>query len=249
MMVFLAAPVEIPKHVLASILNGMEGFIETIGGRILGGHTIINPWVLVGGMVSAIVPRDHLVGHAGMLPGDELILTKPLGTQPVMALARLAKHPEDLDEVLTFMDKDEIQPTVDAAIAGMTTSNLPVSRSITDLADRGTGFAVHAMTDVTGFGLAGHAENLAVASGVDVEISRMPHLAHAVELAGLFGYPMKEGRSAETAGGMLLAIALNDHDALVQAMDDAGIPHFVIGRAMEGSGTVSIASDVEYLPV
>ena len=248
MLSFLATPVDVPKWALAGILNGMQAFANDLGTTITKGQTIQNPWILVGGAASGFVEKENLITHAGVKPGDSIILTKPLGIQAIMALSRLIKNPEVADSLLEALSSDEFEPTIQRAIDLMTTSSKPVVEVIRSLAAKEPGeFKVHSMTDVTGFGLAGHAENLAAASGVDIVITLLPALNHAFKLSELFGYPLDEGRAHETAGGMLVAIAKEDEQRFVKAMDDAGITGHVVGRAVKGTGTAFLSDHVEYV--
>jgi selenide,water dikinase len=247
---FLATPAEVPRWALAGILNGMQGFLKDLGVAITKGQSIQNPWLLVGGSASGIVGKAHLVSHANVKPGDVLILTKPLGVQPVMAMSRIIKHPDLIGDVISVMPERDLKPTIEKAIALMTASNKPVVEAVRALGARGKeAFKVHAMTDVTGFGLVGHAGNIARASGVDIEITRVPAMKHAIALSTLFGYPMKEGRAAETAGGMLVAVAKPDEKRFLDALHDKGVTGHVVGRAKAGSGVAILSDRAEYVEV
>ncbi|MEX2682905.1 MAG: selenide, water dikinase SelD [Candidatus Sigynarchaeota archaeon] len=247
---FIATPAEVPRWALAGILNGMQAFIKDFGVKITKGQTVQNPWLLVGGSASGIVEKDQLVSHSGVKPGDVLVLTKPLGVQSVMAMSRIIKNPDMIGDVTAIMPESEVQQAIDKAIALMTTSNRPVVEATRALATSSTnGFKVHAMTDVTGFGIVGHASHLAKASGVDIDITRVPVVKHAVSLSKLFGFPLQEGRAAETAGGMLVAVAKSDERRFLDALHDRGIAGHVVGRAKAGSGVASLSGAAEYVDV
>jgi len=247
---FLATPAEVPRWALAGILNGMQAFLKDLGVAITKGQTIQNPWLLVGGSASGIVEKDQLVSHSGVKPGDVLVLTKPLGVQSVMAMSRIIKNPEMIDDITSVIPRSEIKPTIDKVIALMTASNRPVVQAARALAGSGKNpFKVHAMTDVTGFGLVGHAGHLASASGVDIEITRVPAVKHAFALSKFFGYPMEEGKAAETAGGMLVAVARADERRFLDALQDKGVTGHVVGRAKAGSGVAILSGRAEYVDV
>ncbi len=247
---FIATPAEVPRWALAGILNGMQAFLKDLGVAISKGQTIQNPWLLVGGSASGIVEKEHLISHSGVRPGDVLILTKPLGIQSVMAMSRIIKDPAMVGDVTSVMPEGEMRTTIEKAIALMTASNKPVVEAARALAASGKGsFKPHAMTDVTGFGLVGHAGNLARASGVDIEIARVPTIKHAIALSSLFGYPMKEGLAAETAGGMLVAVAKSDEKRFLDALRDKGVTGHVVGRAKAGSGVAILSDRAEYVDV
>jgi len=245
---FLATPMDVPKTALNQILNGFQDFLKEIDTSIIGGHTIINPWILIGGSVSAKITGKHIVRNSGAKSGDVLVLTKPLGTQPAMALSRMLKQPKLLDGIEEIIPKNEIEEIPDKAIKLMQTSNKPVVEIIRDLSSQPiSDFKVHAMTDVTGFGLAGHAENIARASNVDIEINKIPHIKWTLELSEMCGYNMKNARSAETAGGMLIALTNKNAEKLVKKLGDAGISNFIVGKVKRGSGNVLLSKNVEFV--
>lgn len=251
MLCFLAAPSTIPGWVLTDILMGMKDFLKDLECEITGGHTIINPWILLGGTATGFTDERYLIRNTGMKPGDILILTKALGTQPAMALHRVIKRPEFLENVMELVPRSELQGIVDNAIEAMVTTNKPAVEVIHELIDESNGqFKVNAMTDVTGFGLAGHAENLAKASRVDVEISRIPHFKWTMELSEMMGYDLANARSAETAGGLLIALNPKHQERLENALEARGIPHYLVGRAISsGTGKVHVSSKVIFQPI
>ncbi|NMC07758.1 MAG: selenide, water dikinase SelD, partial [Candidatus Lokiarchaeota archaeon] len=235
---------------LAGILNGMQAFLAGFGVTITKGQSIQNPWLLVGGAASGIVEKEFLVSHANVEPGDVLILTKPVGVQSIMAMSRIITDPAMIGEITAILPEAEIRPAIEKAVTLMTTSNRPVVEAIRVLHARSAGkFKPRAMTDVTGFGIVGHAGNLASASGVDIEIIRVPAIKHAMALSGLFGYPLKEGKAAETAGGMLVAVAKEYEERFLNALHDQGVIGHVVGRAKAGSGMAKLADRVEHVDV
>ena len=138
----VAFPEDLDLAILARILEGGSNVARSAGVAILGGHTIKDAEPKYGMAVTGVVDPRRIVTNAGAIPGDVLVLTKPLGTGILTtALRRDAIEPGDLAE----------------AIAAMTTLNEGAA-----LAMQATG--VSAATDVTGFGLLGHAENMARAS-------------------------------------------------------------------------------------
>jgi len=82
---FMGFPTDIPDGFPEEIIRGMRHFLQKIGTDVHGGHTIYNPWPLFGGSASAVMQKEHLIAKQGAKSGDRLIITKPLGVQPVMA--------------------------------------------------------------------------------------------------------------------------------------------------------------------
>lgn len=152
--------------VIRAIFRGGSDALAEARVALLGGHTVSDPEVKFGYAVTGEVSPHRMLTNAGAKPGDELILTKPLGTGIVV---RARKFGRATDEEL------------DAAVAVMKRFN----RDVACVAAAMPAGSVHACTDVTGFGLAGHASEVASASGVSIEIdaAALPVLPGAARLA------------------------------------------------------------------
>ena len=151
-------------EVLLAILSGGQQKIAEAGAVMLGGHTIDDDEPKYGLSVTGVVHPDKVLTNAGAQPGDALILTKAIGTG-----------------VLYTALKAELFPAgVAAAAASMTQLNRYAAEVMTR-------FPVHACTDITGFGLLGHAFELAAGSAVDLELDSraVPLLPDAAEAAGM----------------------------------------------------------------
>ena len=122
---------------------------------------------------------------------------------------------------------------VDEAINLMITSNKPVAEAMQKV-------PVHAATDVTGFGLKGHAANMAMLGKVDIVIDQLPVIRGTPVLTEIFGYPLLQGEAKETAGGMLIAIAKKDADDLLCELDKRKVRHFEVGYVTKGNGNVNV---------
>jgi selenide,water dikinase len=136
-----AFPEEFPRQAIAAIFAAAAEVVAEAGGSVAGGHTIRNPEPIFGLAVQGIVHPDRVFRKSGAAAGDVLLLSKPIGTGLTLARG----------------DDDERA----AAIAGMRRLNRRAAEALTSL-----GEAVHAVTDVTGYGLAGHSWEMADRSGV-----------------------------------------------------------------------------------
>ena len=161
-MAILAFPTStLPMSVLESVMQGAVTIINESGATLVGGHSIDDDTLKFGLSVSGFVGRDEAWTNSGVVPGDVLILTKALGTGTVTtALKR----------------KTAEEAWVQAAQKSMTTLNV-----VRDLIDD---IPVNAATDITGVGLAGHALQIARASGVvlNLKAGALPALPGAIEL-------------------------------------------------------------------
>ncbi|MEZ5142301.1 MAG: selenide, water dikinase SelD [Acidimicrobiales bacterium] len=162
-----AFPERLPREAIAAILGAAAEVVAEAGGSVAGGHTIRSDEPIFGLAVQGLVHPDRILTKGGARPGDVLVLSKPVGTGIVLAAGSEA-------------DKA-------TAVAGMRRLNRAASEALVALGD-----AVHAATDVTGFGLFGHGWEVAERSGVQV----------VLDLASVPAYPgAREAASAGTRTG------------------------------------------------
>ena len=147
---------------MADILRGGIDKMKEAGVSIIGGHSINDAEIKAGFAVTGIIDKDKVVTNDGAKVGDVLILTKPLGTGIISFASQIGKAS---------------QASIDASAESMTTLNKQAAELMVE-------FGAHAATDVTGFSLMGHLSEMALRSGVDVEIiwDRLPWLE------GVLGY-------------------------------------------------------------
>ena len=232
-LVVLGFPAEL-TDCAAAILAGMADALDAVDGKIVGGHTVVNPWPVAGGAVTATAPLDALRTSAGAEPGDRLYLTKPLGTQSAMAATRVT---DEFAATVADATDRSIEHIAAEAIDWMTTMNR-------DAALAARPFAT-AMTDVTGFGLAGQARVLAARSEVGVELTSLPVIDGTTALSRLFGHGLTEGESAETSGGILCAVPPEATADLEAAFDDAGVFYRQVGTVTGGDGVDLSGAEIE----
>jgi selenide,water dikinase len=144
-------PKELDGSIVVSIFTGGSEALRSAGVSLLGGHTVQDQEIKFGYSVTGEIHPDRIWRNAGARPGDVLFLTKPLGTGITATALKAGAAPEAV---------------VAAAVASMVRLNRAASEALQQLPPG----AVHACTDITGFGLAGHACEVAAASGVTLEI-------------------------------------------------------------------------------
>jgi selenide,water dikinase len=154
-----------------------------------------------------------------------------------MAAYRLRKEEPDR-ELLKDIHDDLLERAINQAITGMITSNKSVAEAMQQV-------PVHAATDVTGFGLKGHATSMAELSRVNIIIDKLWVIGGTPVLSEIFGYPLLSGESKETAGGILIAIAKKDTDDLQSELDKRKIRHVEVGYVTDGNGEVNIHKNAE----
>ncbi len=233
----MAFPENMPDELAVGMLKGFGDFCREMGAPVVGGHTIRNPWPIIGGAATAIADPKKIIYTRGAKVGDRLFLTKPLGIAPAMAAYRLRKETEG-KELLEGIPEDLIAGAVEEAINGMITSNKPVAEAMQKV-------PVHAATDVTGFGLKGHAANMAVLGKVDILIDQLVVIRGTPVLAEVFGYPLLTGEAKETAGGMLIAVAKENVDDLLNELDKQKVRYFEVGYVTTGNGNVEVLKNAK----
>lgn len=144
-------PQDLDTNVLASIFTGGLETLSSAGVSLLGGHTVQDEEIKFGYAITGEIHPDRIWRNAGARPGDVLLLTKPIGTGVISTALKGGRAPDLL---------------VEAAILIM----LRLNRAASEVLQRLAPEAVHACTDVTGFGLLGHACEIAAASRVTLEI-------------------------------------------------------------------------------
>jgi len=216
-------------EILGEILKGGADKVMESGAVVIGGHSIIDEEIKFGMAVTGVIHPDKIFRNVGVQEGDVLILTKPLGTGIITTALKKGKASEE---------------SVNEAVKSMTTLNAAAS-----LVARK--HPVHACSDVTGFGILGHALGMASGSGVTlvIESAKLPLLRRAPRLAEK-GYitggckrnqeylndkmvidkSIREGLiqvalDPQTSGGLLLAVAKRHAAKLVDDLHAGGVPH------------------------
>jgi len=220
----------------------MRGFVDACteaGCAVTGGQTIQNPWPIIGGVASATCAERELVRPEGALVGDVLVLTKPLGTQVAANLwqwrdggARFPKF-DKVRHLLVGAAEAEAEAEAGAAIDPAAVYDQAVAqmgRLNREGAAAMHAHGAHAATDVTGFGLLGHADNLALhtRARVRLELSLLPCIRGTVRVDDALGgnFRLRQGLSAETSGGLLVALPPERAEAFIASLRH---PAWVVG--------------------
>jgi selenide,water dikinase len=240
----------VPLDVLSKILQGGHDKAREAGIDIIGGHSVDDAEPKYGLVVTGMVSPDRILTNAGAKPGDVLVLTKPLGSGILTTALKKGR-----------LDAAGARKIVQV----MTTLNRTAAESL-------AGLDVHALTDVTGFGLLGHLIEMLVGSqvGACLEASQVPVLEEVWPLAraGVFPGGTTRNRArfepsvhwadavleemklvladAQTSGGLLIAIAPQDVDTLLGRLSRAGtLAQAIIGEVTaEHPGVVSVETSV-----
>lgn len=233
-------------ELLTEVLRGGAEKAREAGVPIAGGHTVTDKEPKYGLSVTGIVHPDRIITKGGARPGDQLILSKPLGSGVITtALKRQQAAAEH----------------VAAAVAVMSRLNASASR----LAQAA---GVHAMTDITGYSLIGHSQEMARASGADlvIDYSRLRWIDGALVYAEQEIFPGGMGNNEryfeqwtrfdgnftdsqrgllfdpQTSGGLLMAVAPERAQSLLDELRLAGDDAAIIGEARPGAGLIHVTA-------
>lgn len=233
----LAMPCSLPAELTASVLRGGADKVREAGGVVVGGHTIDDKEPKYGLSVMGVCDPEKVVRNVGARPGDVIVMTKRLGVG-----------------VLNTALKNglETETTLREVVESMARLNRAASEAMVAV-------GVHAGTDITGFGLLGHAREMAFGSGLaaSIDAAAVPIWHDALDYAAA---GVKPGRTADvlrfldactewgpagedlravladpqTSGGLLMAVAPEKADALLRALDERGETGAVVGRFAAG---------------
>lgn len=228
-------PRDLEIELLGEVLAGGLEKTKEAGAVLCGGHSVMDQEIKFGLSVTGIVHPEKFWPNGGARRGDVLVLTKPLGIGPAT----------------TAIKREQASPAlIAAAMTQMATLNKAACEAVLDL-------EVHGCTDVTGFGLIGHACEMAEGAGLALELvgRDLPVLEGALDVvrAGVMSGGCNRGKQhygprvhlassldaaladlvfdAETSGGLLLAVPESIAGKVVQRLRDAGAPsHAIVGR-------------------
>jgi selenide,water dikinase len=225
---------------IVQIFRGGFDKLREAGVALLGGHTVQDREIKFGYSITGTVDPKRMLTNAGAKPGDRLILTKPLGTGIVGTAIKFGRASHDL---------------IDRAVAQMTMLNKSAAEAIANVD------GVHACTDITGFGLAGHASEMAAASKVTIEIDSkaLPIIPGVLDMAAQNkSGGMKTNREhfengmeycseipdsvrdllfdPQTSGGLLISVSAESAPKAAANLKNAGIQANFIGIVKASTG-------------
>jgi selenide,water dikinase len=243
--------------VLEKIIRGGLGKMDEAGCSVIGGHSIRDDELKFGYAVTGVIHPKRVWRNVGAQPGDVLIFTKALGTGLISTALKSEKATEASlaasTASMTRLNRDAAEALLEAEATFRQAENAGLKAAAT-----GAGNAIHAVTDVTGFGLLGHAKEMAAGSKVSFELdhAKIPALPGALDAArgGFLAGGLKNNREwlegcvefaasvpeevrnllfdPQTSGGLLVSIAAPRADAALAALDARNVPAQIIGSVL-----------------
>ncbi len=234
--------------VLGETMRGGQAKLAEAECTIVGGHSVRDEEMKFGYAVTGLIDPDRVFTNSGAQSGDTLILTKPLGT----------------GVITTALKQDKAQEQwAKGAVRSMTALN----KTAAEILCRRQG--IHAVTDVTGFGLMGHGREMAMGSGVilEIEVEKVPRLEGALEAIALGAIPagLRANREfaecivsdapssriaadlralmydPQTSGGLLISVAPESAADLLASLLEAALPAAIVGRVRAGKPGIVLA--------
>ena len=233
------------------MVRGFNDACVEAGTVVTGGQTVLNPWPVIGGVATTVCSGGEYVRSDGARAGDVVVLTKPLGTQVAVNVHEwrrggTARWGEI--EGRGILTSGEAGDMMHAACCSMARLNRNAGSIM-------VGHRATAGTDVTGFGVLGHAQNLMdnQVEEVGMVIASLPCIAKTaeVERSGVFDFGLLGGYSAETSGGLMVCMSEDDAASYMAELEGLdGEESWIIGRVVaDPERRARLAEDVAVIEV
>jgi len=235
MLMLLAASTDMTKEeqmiVTKEMMNGFNKLANEAGTKVTGGQTVKNPWPIIGGVATTVCKATDFILPENIVEGDVLVLTKPLGTQVAVNVHQWLSNGR-YSEVQDIISIDEVLRAYEVAMQSMSRLN----RNGALLMHK---YGAHGATDITGFGIMGHSNNLVKnqKAAVHFEIHTLPIIRSMKAIDDkVKRYSLLKGISAETSGGLFIGLPADKAQSFcdeIQKMD--GHPAWIIGKVIKSN--------------
>jgi len=230
--------------VTRNLIKGFDDLCKEAETQVSGGQTVLNPWPIIGGVAKSICKKQDFIMPVNAVSGDVIVLTKPLGTQVAVNVKQWLADEKRWNDIKDIISKED-------ALRAYHLSALSMSRLNRNAARLMHKYGAHAATDVTGFGIIGHANNLA--QNQKASVSFIFHTLPIIRGMKAVDdkkkiFRLLQGFSAETSGGLLICLPKDKASLYCQELEQMdGWQCFIIGDVVAGTHTASISSDVKVI--
>lgn len=218
----------VTKH----MIRGFNDCATEAGTMVTGGQSVMNPWPIIGGIANVTCFENEYQKVNRGQPGDILVLTKPLGTQVSVNLNEwiIKNNESKLNVALQYIDKDAAKEAYYLSVESMAHINMNAAHLMKK-------YDCHGATDVTGFGLKGHAKNL-----VEVQKEPIDYHIHSIPVIDrmhlinqhVFNFRLTEGYSAETSGGLFIMVPADVVEPFMKELEEEyGQKSWIVGECRE----------------
>lgn len=236
------------KIVTRLMIQGFDDQAKAAGTRVSGGQTVKNPWPIIGGVAKTICKEEDIILPVSAKAGDVIVLTKALGTQVAVNVKQWIGQGDasrwwaTVKDVITEEAGNESYRKAMKSMSRLNRVGAKLMRK----------YEAHGATDVTGFGLLGHAQNLASNQKEEVSfvIHTLPIIKGMAEVDAKVNtmFKLMEGYSAETSGGLFVCMPADKAQGFCDEIEKLdGHAAWVIGDVIKGDRTASIAKDVKVI--
>ena len=239
------------------MIKGFQDACKEAQTSITGGQTVLNPWPIIGGVATSIVSKGEFVPSDGATIGNVVVLTKPLGTQIAVNVyqwkSQNNKHWKKC-VVGNVINDDDANTMMHYACQSMARLNKNAGSLMIK-------YNATAATDVTGFGILGHSQNLIENQASPDRMSMILHTLPLIEKTKevndhIFNFRLTVGYSAETSGGLLICFPnIEDANGYIKELESLDqTSAWIVGNIVEGSADsaknmAKLADDVKFLEV
>jgi selenide,water dikinase len=224
--------------VVPLMIRGFRDAAEEGGTSVNGGQTVVNPWMTIGGVGTTVCQPNEFIMPDNAVVGDVLVLTKPLGTQVAVNAYQWLEQADKWNRIKLVVSEDDVKKAYQRAMFSMARLNRTGARLMHK-------YNAHGATDITGYGLLGHAQNLARVQKAEVGfvIHNLPIIAKMAAVSKACGnmFGLLQGHSAETSGGLLIALPREQAAAFCKDIEkQEGYQSWIIGIVEKGNRTARI---------
>lgn len=219
--------------VIPLMMRGFKDCAYEAGCNVTGGQSVLNPWITIGGVATSVCqPNEFIIPNDAVI-GDVLVLTKPLGTQVAVSAYHWLEHQDRWNRIKLVVSEEDVHKAYHRAMDIMARLNRTCARLMHK-------YNAHGATDVTGFGLLGHAHNLAKSQNNEVSfvIHNLPIIAKMAAVAKACGnmFQLLQGHSPETSGGLLICLPREQAAAFCKDIEKSeGYQAWIIGIVEKGN--------------
>lgn len=219
------------RHIVTKeMVTGFNDLATEAGTKVTGGQSVMNPWPIIGGVATSVCKTKDFILPENIVEGDVLVLTKPLGTQVSVNAHQWLSQESNWEMIKNIITKEEVIRSYEVAMKSMARLNRNGARLMHK-------YGAHGATDVTGFGIMGHSNNLSKnqQASIRFEIHTLPiikDMKKVDEKVQIFS--LMKGYSAETSGGLFIGLPADKAEAFCQELEELdGHPAWIVGRVLK----------------
>lgn len=226
----------------------MKGFADKVreaGSKVAGGQSVLNEFPMIGGAAIGIVRNENPYVPKNAKPGNVLVLTKPLGSQILVNVNQYYMNKDDKWKTLAdekrLISEEDMETLYSRGLHFMSQLNKTAGQLMLK-------HGATSSTDVTGFGILGHAQNLAEVQTEEVDflIENLPSYKVLHKLDKIVrNFKFKEGLAAETSGGLMISLPEENVDSFIADMNKAACNAWKVGRVVKGQRKAKLAENLQ----